>query len=275
LTEGTPVYEVYWYSVFVSMKTLVLHGCFLEDLPDVVNPTADENPLYGMVIMVFVFLASMTIMNMLVGVLCEVVSCVASIEKETLHVEYVKNKISDSLKLIDVDGSGGISREEFEQLLAQPVAARALQDVGVDVVGLVDFADFLFSDKDHIEFGDLMETVLQLRGSNNATVKDLVDLRKSMIMELCQLQESVLEAMGHKDPLAADGEGGKHEGHLKRKMTQFKAMMSEQEAARKQSKEAARKAFIEAQKKLSPDEQLTAVSKRAIANRKSRSVFAE
>jgi len=63
------------------------------------------------------------------------------------------------------------------------MACRALRDVGVDVIGLVDCADTLFVDNhgrmvEELEFADFMDVVLQLRGSNTATVKDVVELRK-------------------------------------------------------------------------------------------------
>merc|ERR1711920_807805 len=53
-------------------------------------------------------------------------------------------------------------------------------------IGLVDFADFIFDgdgcgaeeDEPELDFPKFMDVVLQLRGSNNATVKDVVDLRK-------------------------------------------------------------------------------------------------
>jgi len=69
------------------------------------------------------------------------------------------------------------------QILENGDAVRCLQDVGVDVVGLVDFADFIFeadgvAEEAELEFHEFMNVVLQLRGSNTATVKDIVDLRK-------------------------------------------------------------------------------------------------
>merc|ERR1712039_591233 len=77
-----------------------------------------------------------------------------------------------------------ISKTEFCDILRNREATKALQEVGVDVVGLVDFVDFIFGGENSEEegttltFSDFMEVVLQLRGSNTATVKDVVDLRK-------------------------------------------------------------------------------------------------
>merc|ERR1711933_489234 len=66
---------------------------------------------------------------------------------------------------------------------------RALQDVGVDVVSLVDFTDFIFQNGRELTFSDCMDVVLQLRGTNASTVKDIVDLRKQVLAELAAIKE--------------------------------------------------------------------------------------
>mmetsp|Transcript_132028 Transcript_132028/g.228752 ORF Transcript_132028/g.228752 Transcript_132028/m.228752 type:complete len:123 (+) Transcript_132028:2-370(+) len=68
-------------------------------------------------------------------------------------------------------------------LLAHPDACTCLQSVGVDVVGLVDVADFILKSED-ISFINFVDLVLSLRGSNVARVKDIVDLRTYLTMEL-------------------------------------------------------------------------------------------
>merc|ERR1712008_252636 len=84
----------------------------------------------------------------------------------------------------DDDGNQKISKAEFQALLVNPKTAKMVQEVGVDVVGLVDFADFIFKDGVELSFSEFMALVLQLRGSNTATVKDIVDLRKFIALEL-------------------------------------------------------------------------------------------
>eukprot|EP00929_Paragymnodinium_shiwhaense_P068463 TRINITY_DN34436_c0_g2_i1.p1 TRINITY_DN34436_c0_g2~~TRINITY_DN34436_c0_g2_i1.p1 ORF type:complete len:679 (-),score=160.20 TRINITY_DN34436_c0_g2_i1:146-2182(-) len=185
IASDTSAGQIYWKDVATSMKTLLLHGCFLEDLPEVINHTGEDSILYAGIVLLFVLLSSMTIMNMLVGVLCEVVSVVAAIEKEQLQVEFVKNAIQGTLNELNgtIENTQDITRDEFYAVLATPSAMRGLQEVGVDVVGLVDFGDYIFGVEPTISLTTFLETVLQLRGSNVATVKDMVDMRKCLINE--------------------------------------------------------------------------------------------
>jgi hypothetical protein len=140
----------------------------------------------------FILFASLMVMNMLVGVLCQVVSAVSATESEEMLVNHVNEKISEVVALIDEDGSGSISKEEFEQIMDNAKALKCLDDVGVDVFALIDLADYIFTDESNeaieIDFSRFMQIVLQLRGSNQATVKDLVDLRKFLRLSLAEAQ---------------------------------------------------------------------------------------
>lgn len=68
-----------------------------------------------------------------------------------------------------------------------------MQGMGVDVVGLVDYSDILFRDNSSLDFADFIRLVIQLRGNNSATVRDIVDLRKFFMQELQDLQENLLQ----------------------------------------------------------------------------------
>merc|ERR1712061_911116 len=124
---------------------------------------------------------------MLVGILVEVVQVVSAVEGERSRLETVKFKIHEILDMNGVDTNGDcmVSRPEFIAMLMNDVATRALIDIGVDVVALVDYVDDIFPEgRTSLSFGDFMDVVLQLRGSNGATVKDIVDLRKHLATSL-------------------------------------------------------------------------------------------
>mmetsp|Transcript_140864 Transcript_140864/g.357866 ORF Transcript_140864/g.357866 Transcript_140864/m.357866 type:complete len:772 (-) Transcript_140864:154-2469(-) len=183
ITAGSALQSSHFESVPSTMYALMMHGCLLDAPKELSDALGEESWLYPPIFWLFVLMAALTVMNMLVGVLCEVVSAVAATEKEENLVSFVKGRVWKIVEEIDQDGDMSISKNEFKQILENVHACRALQDVGVDVIGLVDFAETIFEDengreKESLSFPDFMDLVLQLRGSNVATVKDIVELRK-------------------------------------------------------------------------------------------------
>merc|ERR1719258_337017 len=86
-------------------------------------------------------------MNMLIGVLCEVIGVVSAVEKEAMKVTFVKAQVITAFKDsgVDIKEDMVITKQEFEDLLMKPATAKAIRAVGVDPVGLVDFCEFIFS----------------------------------------------------------------------------------------------------------------------------------
>eukprot|EP00929_Paragymnodinium_shiwhaense_P053369 TRINITY_DN26706_c0_g1_i3.p1 TRINITY_DN26706_c0_g1~~TRINITY_DN26706_c0_g1_i3.p1 ORF type:complete len:760 (-),score=159.69 TRINITY_DN26706_c0_g1_i3:99-2378(-) len=192
LSEDTLVGPKYFPTVPMSMVTLVVYGVFVDSLATFFLELINY-PHLATAFFIFVLIGSLTVLNMLVGVLCEVVSAVAATEQEEMLVMYVNDKLSRVMSLIDTDGGGSISKKEFMQILENVDAVRSLNDVGVDVFALVDLADYIFEDDDaandadiELDFAKFMDVVLQLRGSNQATVKDIVDLRKFMRLAMLE-----------------------------------------------------------------------------------------
>eukprot|EP00443_Scrippsiella_acuminata_P084631 CAMPEP_0115439764 /NCGR_PEP_ID=MMETSP0271-20121206/35944_1 /TAXON_ID=71861 /ORGANISM="Scrippsiella trochoidea, Strain CCMP3099" /LENGTH=628 /DNA_ID=CAMNT_0002865465 /DNA_START=73 /DNA_END=1956 /DNA_ORIENTATION=+ len=197
LTVGTEVRL--FESVPASMYTLLVCGTLMDNIAVPLNKLAELSFAYAALYLLFVLLATITVMNMLIGVLCEVVSAVAAVENETLTVTFVKNKLQCVLNKLDEDGSGTISKEEFKKVLESREAVEALHDVGVDVEGITEFADFLFADEEDtsrskdLSFPDFMNIILQFRGTNNATVKDIVEFHKFVKLKLEQTTSELRE----------------------------------------------------------------------------------
>lgn len=213
LIGTSSVGEKYFSTVGATMNSLLLHGCFLEDFPVLAKEVLEESPLMYVLLISFVLLATLTVMNMLIGVLVEVVSVVATVEKEQLTVNFMKDKMCFALQTIGKlhDPEKGdlnnltISKTDFLNIIGLPTAARVLSDVGVDVVGLVDLADYLFQDdvdlvSDELPFTEFMDLMLQMRGNNTATVRDLVELRKYLKLRLGNIERHVLDASSTSRP---------------------------------------------------------------------------
>jgi len=230
LARRTVVGTTYYPTVRKSIVSLTLHGIFLEGLPEMVIMTGDEHLLLGVLLIVFVMLASVTVMNMLTGLLVQVVSVVSQVEKEANLIGYIKNHLQEQLARMpsvcvssDEDqDAGSITRERFELLLTSRESAQALAEVGVDVESLVDLLDFIFQGEVSLSFAKVIEIVLDLRGNKMASVKDIVDLRNYMTQELASgllcIEANISQMITvHGQPV--------HSGHVGRHSSPYKSFV--------------------------------------------------
>eukprot|EP00928_Gymnodinium_smaydae_P066463 TRINITY_DN49472_c0_g1_i1.p1 TRINITY_DN49472_c0_g1~~TRINITY_DN49472_c0_g1_i1.p1 ORF type:complete len:610 (-),score=57.66 TRINITY_DN49472_c0_g1_i1:249-2078(-) len=190
LASTTVLEDTLFSSVPTSMFSLFMGGIFPE-YEDTVRKICDASIIMGICFAVFMFLTTVTLMNFLIGVLVEAVCSVALTEKETMQVRLVKAYVQDILTNSGVDANGDkhLNKEEFEALLLEPRNTLTMQRLGVDVVGLVEFGEVLFAGGVELSFADFVRLVLQMRGSNATTVKDIVDLRKFVYVEIENLSE--------------------------------------------------------------------------------------
>eukprot|EP00415_Alexandrium_ostenfeldii_P000762 UN0762 len=172
------------------MATLFLKG-ILPDFAPLIESLGDVQFIVGAVAVAFILLASVTIMNFIVGVLVEVVKVTATVEREHLQASFVRRKLHEMLKEIGIDEevTPRLSPNDFQAILLHPRTASSMQDMGVDVVGLVDFFGALFRGGQDFPLTDFFHLVLSMRGSNPTTVKDIVDLRSFLAVELMDLEE--------------------------------------------------------------------------------------
>lgn len=72
----------------------------------------------------------------------------------------------------------GLPQYEFTKLLLEPEVARIVVSIGVDIVGMVDLLDVIYEDakkngSDSLSFENMVDIILNVRGANPATVKDV------------------------------------------------------------------------------------------------------
>jgi hypothetical protein len=200
LAQGSILEDKLFSTVPASMFTLLVHGNF-PDLEPAMSTMGAEDSMFVFIFCIFILLTSVTVLNMLTGILVDVIRKVSDLETE----KYLASHVSSCLKVImemddglDSDNDGLISKAEFESLLVKPKAAKLLHQLGVDVFFLVDNASFIFDDVGHeakLTFPAMMDLVLRLRGSNSATVKDLVEVRRLIVQEMQNTEESIISAI--------------------------------------------------------------------------------
>merc|ERR1712176_1535938 len=115
-----------------GMLALLLDGV-LPDQAVFVRKMWSEHWVFGLAALAFILIASLTIMNLLVGVLVEVVNVVSFAEKEHLQAEFVKASLLSCITggCINENGDYLISKAEFENILRSEEAVTVLDDVDV------------------------------------------------------------------------------------------------------------------------------------------------
>lgn len=151
-----------------------------------------------MILVCFVLLASVTIMYMLVGVLVEVMTVISATEKEGMTVSYIASTLRQLMQQLNYSTEVPLSQREFQALLVEEEVDRLLSGMGVDVVALVDTADVIYEDMNKMgksmTFENLVDTILNLRGKNTATVKDV----KEQARVIKSMVQHTLNANGNK-----------------------------------------------------------------------------
>merc|ERR1711879_585928 len=97
-------------------------------------------------------------------------------------VKSMANHVEELWDLIvehDEDNDDMISETELRKLLMSKTTARVMQKMGVDVEGLVNVSGFIFEQNNgKLTKQQFLRMVLDLRGKNDAKVKDHVETRK-------------------------------------------------------------------------------------------------
>mmetsp|Transcript_16799 Transcript_16799/g.38930 ORF Transcript_16799/g.38930 Transcript_16799/m.38930 type:complete len:570 (-) Transcript_16799:52-1761(-) len=193
--SGTEVAENCFDTVPQAANCLLLHGVFSEEASFLQRMMEQDFRAY-LVTILFLLLASLTVLNMLIGVVCEVVKVTAEFEKEELMLEDLKAHIEHFVPSLAYEAhhyhhEERVSRIKFAEMLGDEQVTVYLHSAGVDVLALIDFGDFIFRERDEIPLSEFIDALLQFRGHNQATVKDLVDVRCFLHEEMVQLSEEV------------------------------------------------------------------------------------
>mmetsp|Transcript_82572 Transcript_82572/g.234205 ORF Transcript_82572/g.234205 Transcript_82572/m.234205 type:complete len:188 (+) Transcript_82572:2066-2629(+) len=161
------------------MGTMLIEG-MLPDNREILDNTSREHWYLGVILFCFLCLSTITIMNMLIGILCDVMTRVSHTETEKRELDRMSHKLQTMMAGVDGNDDGKVSISEFKGIVKNDEAVKILRDVGVDVKTLVEDVDFIFEQhgKETIDFEDFKEIILQFRQTNLATIRTISNLRK-------------------------------------------------------------------------------------------------
>lgn len=178
------------------MWTLFVDGTLMDEPGEVMTALKDypslNSALACFVFTSFILISAILMMNLLIGVLCEVVSEVAKSERDESAVKLVKQTILVTLKQFD-DGDGMISRKELEEVMEDPVSKAVLRSLNVDLVFLTELVSMLYKEVDDaVSIKGILELMLMCRGDLPSTVQHVASGQAFLHSIIHQVDDRVI-----------------------------------------------------------------------------------
>jgi hypothetical protein len=174
-----------------SLYVLMVQG-MAPDNEDAMAEVSASRWYQAMLLTFFLFLSAITIMNMLIGILCQVMTRVSADHKANADLRSMSDKLHHILGNIDTNYDDAVSREEFESMLDHEEVRRIFLEMDVDMYALLDDIDYIFPkdgvDEKKLPFKEFMETVLEFQATNAAAIRSIAALRKSMRFGMATLE---------------------------------------------------------------------------------------
>jgi len=150
----------------------------------------------GFAFVCYALLSAMCILQMLIGVLCDVVSTVKQEEQSATAIGLLKQELLSSLTACD-NGDGKISQAELAAVMQDKHSKALMKKLRVNHSFLVEISKELF---DHgasqVPINDVLNLMVMCRGDNVSTVESMSGALVRIIKEVSQVK-SMLEVDLH------------------------------------------------------------------------------
>jgi len=144
--------------------------------------------LAGWTFTLFALLTTMTVLQMLIGVLCEVVGDTTKEKAAAKNVAIMKSQIVERLRRFD-DGDGLITQIELAKIMQDPHSKKVLRSLNINELFLLQMLKMAYPRPDSaVAFKPLTEIMLMCIGDSPATVETMAGGISYMINEVQELQ---------------------------------------------------------------------------------------
>jgi voltage-gated sodium channel len=204
---GAGCVHYYFGSMSKSIFSLFVFGTILDDVTQVTDCIRqhgkDSNESYAMMLILFILfilVSSFTLLNMLIGILVEVVQATADREKTQAVEDQVKESMTSLFDSLDVDGNGLVSEEEFMNMRDNESVSQALEDMDISDSHFNKYCEIFFQEANDtggppvkLSFETVINMVLRLAPGNNVNALDFSLLQAS----IDNTQESLKERIAN------------------------------------------------------------------------------
>jgi len=129
--------------------------------------------LAGLFFFIYTLLSALLILQMLIGVLCDVVSRVGQEQRDAQAIGIVKQELLEIITEAD-GGDGKISHEELGKVMKHPKSVAVLKKLNINRLFLMELQKMMFPKKTStVPIKAVLELMIMCRGANPATVETL------------------------------------------------------------------------------------------------------
>jgi len=185
--------QIHFGSMGKCMFTLFFLGSILDDVTvacDAIRTTGNNMML--LLFILFIVISSFMMLNLLVGIMAEVVMSSADAEKAGMRAVTIRGAILTVLMKLDNDASGMITKSEYFQMRGHVELKLALDELDVKEKHFYMFAELLFKEPEEgsaealsgkepeLSVEEVIELILQLRPGNSLSTLDFAAMATDM-----------------------------------------------------------------------------------------------
>lgn len=204
--DGGPYGRDLFATMGDSFMTLFTRGVLGDNLDETVQAILDESVWLMWAFFIFFAITFATLLNMLIGVICEVIQDAAEEEERQDNESLLKTTIEEAFDEIDLNDDGVVSPKEWAQVKKNEKVRQTLKTLGLEEERMEErleqMSNFIFREKDdHSEDGgqgltveELTRRVVEMRPDADASALDL-ELMKSQVVKDQKLFKTKLRKM--------------------------------------------------------------------------------
>jgi hypothetical protein len=155
----------------------------------------------GIAFTMFSLLASLLMLQMLIGVMCDVVSKVGAEQRAAASVAMVKQELLEEFTKRD-NGDGRISRQEFDECLNGQSCRAVLKHLRINPLFFTELANLFYTDdsgdsQKRVPIKTILELLVMCKGDNVATVELVATCICFLNNMLTEMEERLMDHMHH------------------------------------------------------------------------------
>mmetsp|Transcript_51070 Transcript_51070/g.94461 ORF Transcript_51070/g.94461 Transcript_51070/m.94461 type:complete len:627 (-) Transcript_51070:37-1917(-) len=125
--------EYMFGSIGSSMMTLFTNGMLGDNLYQTMTAIKDDSLVMYWVFIAYFCISAMTLLNMLIGILCDVINMTASQEEATIKQRQFKDHLRPIFHSFDMDGNDHVTIQEWDKVMdTAELKHRVLQDMDLE-----------------------------------------------------------------------------------------------------------------------------------------------